>query len=253
MMNLIFDADMLLFVSLLECEKPIHWGDDLWTLHCDMREATVYYNNFVKELTEKILNHYKYEGDYRLFMCLTDKEHENFRNTEVFADYKANRNGKRRPVCFHPMRKWIQENYVVYMEPHLEADDCAGLLTQELTEGDYVLVSGDKDFRALPGKFYDFMRDKYFETSEEDAERWHLYQTIMGDVTDGYRGAAGFGEVKTKRLLDTYGASWSTVLKAYKGDEEEALKNARLAYILHKKGDYDWKHGTIKLWEPNSK
>ena len=43
MMNLIFDADMLLFVSLLECEKPVHWGNDIWTLHCDMREATTYF------------------------------------------------------------------------------------------------------------------------------------------------------------------------------------------------------------------
>lgn len=57
MMNLIFDADMLLFVSLLESEKAVHWSNDIWTLHCDMREACVYYDNFVTDLTEKVLNH----------------------------------------------------------------------------------------------------------------------------------------------------------------------------------------------------
>jgi len=251
-MNLIFDADMLLFVSLLECEKPMHWSNDIWTLHCDFTEAKVYYSNFVVDLTEKVLNHYNYAdgGDYKLFMCLTDKAHANFRNIEVYDEYKANRNGKRRPVCFNQMRKWILDTYVCYMEPHLEADDCAGLLTQEV-KGDYVLISGDKDFRSLPGKFYDFMRDKYFNTTEKDAVRWHLLQTIMGDTTDGYKGAAGFGEVKSNRILDELGVSWNTVLRAYRGDEQEALKNARLAYILHKKGDYDWKTGSIRLWEPH--
>lgn len=251
MMNLIFDADMLLFVSLLECEKAIHWSNDIWTLHCDMREACVYYDNFVTDLTEKVLNHYKYDGDYMLFMCLTDKEHDNFRNVEIFADYKANRKGKRRPVCFNQMREWIRDNYISYMEPHLEADDCAGLLAHEV-KGDYILISGDKDFRSISGKFYDFMRDKYFQTSDEDADKFHLYQTILGDSTDNYKGAPGFGEVKAKRILDELGYTWETVLKAYRGNEQEALKNARLAYILHKEGDYDWKTGSIKLWEPVS-
>ena len=251
MMNLIFDADMLLFVSFLACEQPVHWGNDIWTLHCDMREATTYFSNFAKELSDKILDHYKYKGEYRWFMCLTDKDHVNFRNEEVFKDYKGNRTSKRRPICFNPMREWIRENFVCYMEPHLEADDCCGLLTKEL-EGDYVLVSGDKDFRAIDGKFYDFMRNEYFETTKEDARRWHLKQTIMGDTTDNYKGAPGFGEVKATRLLDELGYTWDTVLRAYKGDAEEALKNARLAYILHEKGDYDWKTGSIRLWEPDS-
>ncbi|NJE34607.1 hypothetical protein E0L13_06220 [Megasphaera sp. SW808] len=252
MMNIIFDADMLLFVSLLACEKPEHWGNDIWTLHCDFNEAKVYLDNFVLELSEKVLNHYKAEdGEYKIFMCLTDKDHENFRNAEVWPEYKGNRKEARRPVCFNRMREYIKDTYVCYLEPHLEADDCAGLLTQDV-EGDYVLVSGDKDFRAIPGKFYDFMRDKYYETSEEDAVRWHLYQTIIGDTTDNYKGAAGFGPVKAERLLEEYGYSWATVLKAYRGDEQEALKNARLAYILHRKGDYDWKTGSIRLWEPPS-
>lgn len=243
---------MLLYVSLLECEKPVHWGNDVWTLHCDMREATVYFSSFVQELSEKVLNHYKYEGEYGLYMCLTDKEHENFRNRDVYPEYKANRDSKRRPVCFNQMREWIIDNYVTYLKPHLEADDCAGMLTT-VAAGDYILVSGDKDFRSIPGKFYDFLRDTYYESTEEDAIRWHYYQTIMGDTTDGYKGASGYGEVKTSRLLDDHGVSWDTVLKAYKGDEEEALKNARLAYILHREGDYDWENGTVRLWTPPTK
>lgn len=100
---------MLLFVSLIECEHPVHWGNDIWTLHCDMGEATEYFSSFAKELSDKVLDHYKYQGKYRWFMCLTDKEHENFRNVEVFDGYKANRNSKRRPICFNPMREWIKK------------------------------------------------------------------------------------------------------------------------------------------------
>lgn len=242
MKTIIFDADMLLFVACLGAEKPIEWEEGLWTLHCDFNEATTAFSSLTADLIAKVLDHYKYTGKYEIKMCLTDTD--NFRK-DILPEYKGNRKGSRRPVCFNPMREWIAKTYPTTMEPRLEADDCIGL---SLTD-DCIIISGDKDMRCLPAPFFDFLRNEYFETTPEEADYWHYYQTILGDTADHYKGAVGFGAVKTKKLLDQYGAKWSTVLKAFKGDVETALVSAQVAHIL-RKGDYNWNTKEITLWKP---
>lgn len=242
MKTILFDADMLLFVACLGVEKPIEWNDGLWTLHCDLHEAQAGFSSLVSDLIDKVLDHYKYSGKYEIKMCLTDDD--NFRK-DILPDYKGNRKGSRRPVCFHPMRQWIHETYPTIQEPRLEADDCIGL---SLTK-DCVIISGDKDMRCLPAPFFDFMRNEYFDTTLEEADYWHYYQTILGDTADHYKGAPGYGAVKTARILEQEGPLWSTVLKAFKGDDKEALMSAQVAHIL-RKGDYNWKTKEIKLWTP---
>jgi len=242
MKKILFDADMLLFVSCLGVEKPIDWGDGLWTLSCDFNEASAEFSEMTANLIAKVLDHYKYEGRYEILMCLTDVA--NFRK-ELLPEYKANRKGTRRPICFTPMREWIHKTFPTLQLPRLEADDCIGLSISD----DCIIISGDKDMRCLPASFYDFKRNEYFETTEEEADYWHYYQTIVGDTADNYKGAAGYGPVKTKRLLDTKGATWDTVLSAFGNDEDTALLSAQVAHIL-RPGEYDLETGKVKLWNP---
>ncbi len=243
MKKILFDADMLLFVSCLGVEKSIDWGDGIWTLHCELNEATAAFSEMVSNLIDKVLDHYKYEGKYELLMCLTDDD--NFRK-ELLPEYKANRKGSRRPLCFKPMREWIHQTYPTLQLPKLEADDCIGI---SIGDADCIIISGDKDMRCLPAPFFDFMRNEYFETTQEEADYWHAYQTIVGDTADNYKGAPGFGPVKTKKLLDDKGVTWDTVVSAFKGDAQEALLSAQVAHIL-RPGDYDKETGGIKLWKP---
>ncbi len=35
-----------------------------------------------------------------------------------------------------------------------------------------------------------------------EADRYHLYQTLVGDATDGYPGCPGVGEVAANKVLD---------------------------------------------------
>jgi DNA polymerase-1 len=78
-------------------------------------------------------------------------------------------------------------------------------------------------------------------------------QTIMGDSTDNYFGIKGVGPKTAEKMLEKDGYTWDTVIAAYEKaglTYDDALMNARLAYILQHQ-DVDHETKTIKkLWTP---
>ena len=72
----------------------------------------------------------------------------------------------------------------------------------------------------------------------------------MGDAVDGYAGLKGVGPKTAVKLLDKHGWDWDGVVKIYESKdqtEEDALLNARLAYILRNK---DYTNNEVQLWTP---
>lgn len=245
-LTLLFDADMLLFESCSSVEEPIDWGDDLWTLHADAGLAKMKVDSKVQNIVEKVLQLMKYTGQYKIVMCLSDKE--NFRK-KLFTTYKANRVGKRKPVCYYGVKKWLEESYETCCYPTLEADDVVGILSTTLENT--VSVSGDKDFKTIPGWFYDYQKNELHHCTLAAADRWHLYQTLVGDTADNYPGCPGYGKVTATKLLDK-NPTWEGVVEAFESKgltEEDALLQARIAHIL-RKGDYDLKTQNVTLWSP---
>jgi len=116
-----------------------------------------------------------------------------------------------------------------------------------------IIVSIDKDFKGVPGMYYDFNKDEMHEPSVDDADRFHLEQVVSGDSTDGYYGVPGIGTVRAKRWLEQNGYTWASVMKLYeeKGlDEQEALMNAWMARLL-RKDEYNIKRKELTyLWMP---
>jgi DNA polymerase-1 len=248
-LKILFDADMVVFRETASVETPIDWGDDLWTLHADAGEAKVKVDDAVVTFTEKVLRHYKHEGNYEILMCFSDTD--NFRKT-VLPAYKLNRADKRKPTCYYGVKQWVEENYNCYQRPGLEADDCIGILST-MKNSNAIIVSGDKDFKTVPGRFYDFSRDEFYDITQEEADYWHLFQTLVGDVADNYKGCPGLGVVGAKRLLDSKGATWETVVAAFEKKglaESDALVQARVARIL-RASDYDFTAKKPILWSPN--
>nr|DAR49144.1 MAG TPA: Exodeoxyribonuclease [Bacteriophage sp.] len=246
-LKILFDADMVVFRATSSVETPIHWGNDLWTLHADAGEAQAKVDETILSLTEKVLKHYKYEGKYEIIMCFSDTN--NFR-MKILPTYKINRADKRKPVCYYAVKQWVEANYTCYQRPGLEADDCIGILAT--LKANTVIISGDKDFKTIPGRFYDFLRNEFYDITTEQANYWHLYQTLIGDVTDNYKGCPGMGPVSAQKLLDKEGATWATVVSAFekKGlTEKDALVQARVARIL-RASDYDFKTKQPIIWHP---
>lgn len=247
-LKLLFDADMVCFKVCAAVEKEIYWGDGLWTLHADAEEAQNKIDATVRDFTMKVLDKLNYEGTYDIVMCFSDDV--NFRK-KLYPLYKANRIGKRKPVCYRGVVEWVKSEYTSYQRDGLEADDCLGILST-MNPGNAVIISGDKDFKSVPGMFYDYLHSVLYEIDQEDADKAHLFQTLIGDTADNYPGCPGVGEKTAEKLFMTEGVSWATVVKQFekKGlTEEDAIIQARVARILRKE-DYDLKTKEPILWNP---
>lgn len=183
--------------------------------------------------------------DYTL--CLSDDT--NFRKG-LYDKYKGQRSWMRRPLALKAIRKWFIEEHDAVIMPNLEGDDVMGILaTDPHKTHNTIIVSIDKDMKTIPGHYY--RDDTLFNISSEEAEYYHLFQTLTGDVADGYPGCPKVGKVTAKEILDK-DCSWEAVVKAFKKaklTEEDALLQARLARILRHQ-DYNFEENVPYLWTP---
>lgn len=248
----LIDGDLVAYQASSAVQKDIEWEDGLWTCHAYLDDAIAQFKNIIEVIQDKS---WELEGlqfdDFRFAFSSS----ENFRY-KVLPTYKSNRVGKRKPTCYRALVDWIKEHYKSYEFPMLEGDDVLGILATEPQQSEYrVIISMDKDFKTIPGKFFDFGREEFYDNSSSKAEYWHAYQTLVGDTTDGYKGCPSFGPIKAKRVLTGVDPSnyWGVIVKAYEEQglsEEDALVQARCAHILNWY-DYDMETGTIKFWEPH--
>ena len=244
--TLLIDADVLAFEASVVAEESIHWKDELWTVHADMALAKARVVNRIQEFRENL----KTEN---VVLCLSDRA--NFRR-KLNPDYKANRAKSRLPIILRQVKQWIIDELGGVLWANLEADDVISILaTDKAMDEETIVVSIDKDFKSVPGIFFDYNRGEYHHPSEEEADNYHLIQTIAGDHTDGYSGVPGVGVVKAQRMLEGCGYTWDTVVGAYEDKgmtEQDALMNAWMARLL-RADNYCFRTNTIKrLWTPKN-
>jgi DNA polymerase-1 len=244
--TLLIDADVLAFEAAVVAEESIEWKDEMWTVHADMALAKARVVNRVEEFKDLMKTD-------KVTMCLTDRA--NFRRV-LNPDYKANRSKSRLPIILRQVKQWIIEEYDGQMWPNLEADDVISILaTDKEMDEETIIISIDKDFKTVPGIFYDYNKGEYHQPSEEEADNYHLVQAIAGDHTDGYSGVPGIGVTRAQRLLEKDGYTWETVAKCYEKaglTEQDALMNAWMARLLRAE-NYSFRTNTIKkLWTPRN-
>jgi len=248
--TLLVDGDIFLYQAAAASEFPVDWGDDHWTLHADLKKAKSILTVELDELRERF-------KPKRMVFALSDKE--NWRK-RFFSDYKANRKGKRKPVCYVGLKNWAcdQEGVEAISITGLEADDVIGIMaTSHLADGDNrIVVSEDKDMKTLPCVLFNPAKsDDPVRVTKEEADLNHFTQALMGDTTDGYPGCPGVGKVKAKKILDGKEPSemWSAVEAAYLAANKTkafAKQMAVMARIL-RWGDMDLRTGEL-LWNPSS-
>ena len=237
---LLIDGDLYAYRACAAAEEEIDWGDDVWSLCSDLKQAKSIFKETIDNVCETLET-----GSF--VVCLSDKD--NFRK-ELDPDYKSGRKKSRKPVGYREFTKWIQETYQWHREPMLEADDIIGILGSAPNYST-IMVSDDKDMKSIPGKLYRPMSGELMTISNQDADLWFYTQTLTGDVTDGYSGCPSVG-IKTAEKLLSQSPTWNTVVQAYQKQNlnaQYALTQARLARILRFE-DWDVEQGAIKLWEP---
>lgn len=201
--------------------------------------------------------------------------------------YKHNRKESRKPDKYNEMLAYIRNKFKS-MSPHnCEVDDIVCAKLQESPE-DYILCAIDKDvlYQSV-GRHYDYGKDIHIEVEEDFSIWFAYYQTLTGDVTDGYKGCRLIGPAKAVKILGVPQSGhdhirgflkkakvkpeaieellkgpqlserqlWAQVLSSYRAKKmkhKEALATMRLANMHQLKRNEEGKF-RITLWEPVKK
>lgn len=250
-LTLVFDGDILAYRAASSVQRDLDWGDGLYTCHAFLEDAVGVFEN----LLESILQNIKSSGYQYNDFIIALSGRENFRK-QVLDTYKANRANTRKPTCYQGLIEYIENKYTCIRENTIEADDLIGIITtrdDKLTE--YIIVSMDKDFKTIPTTYYNFKTNTYHKGNKSTSTYWHVYQTLLGDLTDGYSGCPSYGKVSVTRFLDKHKALseedlWKAVIEVFESkglSKEDCLVQARLAFILQD-GYYNFETKQVKLW-----
>ena len=201
-MQILVDADYIVYKSCAGAETDIDWGDDVIMVISKFSEAM---NNVQKDLS-KIKQEFMWDTPE---MVLFFSDAKNFRK-KIYPDYKGHRNRKK-PCGYRRVISALSDMYEVIRMPELEADDAMGIYATEHPGN--VIVSPDKDMKQIPGRLYNM--DEMFTITPEEGEQWHYIQTLAGDQTDGYGGVPGIGIKRAVALFEQHGYTWDTVVKAF--------------------------------------
>lgn len=221
MRRLLIDADIIAYMASAANQQTWDWGDTggvstAADLKAAKRQARDTIDGFMSKL----------DGD-ELVICLSDDFH-NFRK-EFFPAYKGNRKDVERPVHLYDLKAWFAEKYPTQSRPRLEADDVMGILATEPGTGeDRIIVSADKDMKTIPGLLYrpNEENPKVRSITLEEADRFHLWQTVCGDATDGYPGCPGAGPKAADKALDG--------MEGVKLHTTEISRGPRKGQLVHK-------------------
>ena len=227
-MKLLVDADYVVYKCCASAENEIDFGDDVIVVTSKFSDAYA----CVKRELNKIKDFFLWD-ETETILFFSDSV--NFRKT-IQPDYKGHRNRKK-PCGYKRVINALKEEFEVIVMPSLEADDALGIYAT--ANPGNVICSPDKDMRQIPGKLFDMKELHTIE--QDDADKWHLVQTLAGDQTDGYAGVPGIGIKRAVSLFEEKGYKWKTVVEAFADkdlSEDVALENARLARIL-RCTDYD--------------
>lgn len=240
--QLLIDGDLLLFKATVAAEYESNPEGDIWLLSTNLQQARDIWDSQIKSITEALKTD-------DLVVVLSGPE--DFRRA-LEPSYKGNRKGKRKPLGYNVMKEWLYERHPdrVIFNDCLEADDYLGILATTPDCPKRIIVSDDKDLQTIPGSLY--RQGTLHEISISMADGFWLYQTLVGDASDNYKGCPGIGDVKAKAILAKPGSDWENVRQAFLKvglTDGDALLQARLARIL-RFDDWDAVNKRPILWEP---
>lgn len=169
----------------------------------------------MEELIKRILDSV---GATQMSFFLSCSRKDSFR-AKLNPDYKAHRT-QEKPVHYSFLKQYLKDVWGAVEAEEEEADDLIGIAQSTLTNT--VACTIDKDILyGVVGQKYDFVKEKHFYTSPEDALHFFYKQVLMGDRADNIYGITGVGTATSDKILsDLYGKSakdyWIRVVDTYR-------------------------------------
>lgn len=157
--------------------------------------------------------------------------------------YKGNRKHVEKPRHLQHARDYMESKYKATISQGEEADD---LIAMEAAKLNYkaCVASIDKDMLQIPCWHFNIVRGDYLEVTPFGGIKFFYTQILTGDRADNIVGLFRVGPVKAKRILEdaeTEEDLWDCVVKAYDGNEDRVVENARLLWLRREEAE---------IWQP---
>lgn len=114
----------------------------------------------------------------------------------IYPDYKANRT-QEKPKHYELIRTYLMDHEAAVMCEDEEADDVMGYSQTE----DTIICSIDKDLDQIPGRHFNFVKNKHYEITPEEGMAFFYSQLLTGDRVDNIPGLPKVGPAKAKKIL----------------------------------------------------
>ena len=231
---LAIDADSLAFIAYSRTE--------------DKENIEEMYQSFLEQIHSI---KFAYQSRFRIkaqnvkeFILLTPEK--TFRN-RVYKRYKTNREPKARAIIILKELVYNRLRTKVWALPDVEADD---IIVTLINSYGYAGAAYDKDvINVARGPVFNYKKRKWHSPEPVDmSEEWYVIQSLMGDGTDGIRGAVGVGKAGAETFMVKHKMqpSWEDFCKMFKDGEEEALQTMQVIRM----DQWDPKKG-LTLWTPD--
>ena len=181
-MKMLLDADTMAYRAAAACKDE------------SVRTMTLTLDGIVTGALLSCDTDVRYYDKWQLYLTGSN----NFRK-QVSAEYKANRTAPK-PEHLPAARQHLIEQWGAVVAEGEEADDAIAIEATKLN-GDFVIISIDKDFKQIPGYHYNFVKREHFFVTPEEGLRFLYMQILMGDTADNVIGLKGIGPKKAEAAL----------------------------------------------------
>jgi len=255
MRTALLDADVICYQAAASAQRD--YGEEIWS---DIKGA-------IADAEAQIFKEMEMADCEQVILVWSPKNGSNWRKL-VMPMYKMHRKSTPKPICYGELRDEMSKRFDNVSVDWLEGDDIFHMLQKKIPNS--VVVSIDKDMFTLPDVEYLRPHTMAFPTytSRDYADYYWLYQVLIGDSTDGYKGLLGTGPKRAEKLLAEFmevgiddngqathdfdfDGAWNAVVNAYREKgQDNWLEQAQMARIL-REGDYDSKNKRVRLFNPD--
>lgn len=150
----------------------------------------------IDELITRILDTVR-ATSYQVFLSCGRKD--SFR-AKLNPEYKAHRT-REKPKHYDTLKEHLITVWQAVVAVEEEADDLIGI--EQNKNEETIACTIDKDILyGVVGHKYDFVKEKIFYTSDDEATLFFYKQLLMGDKADNIFGITGIGTAKAGKALD---------------------------------------------------
>jgi 5'-3' exonuclease len=191
-------------------------------------------DDLMSYILDEVVGYFAGPEDYVVY--ITGKTNFRFEVAKSHP-YKGNRKDVEKPRHLSHVRDYLTTKYGAVMSEGEEADD---LIAMEAARLGYnaCVASIDKDMLQIPCWHFNIVKGTMTKVTPEEGMRFFYTQMLTGDKADNIIGLHRVGPVKAEKILGDASDEeelWDRVLKAYDGDVDRVLENARLLWLRREK------------------